>query len=340
MKLKYFLITGILVFISVIYCNGQAINKIFDSYEEMRNSVVKNFQEGKFEEAANTLKDHLEIFPEKLMANTYNLSLCYGSLKEYNKGVDILMKGIENNVWYNKWAFEGEFWENYKTIDAFREFLKINNSKRLEAQKYSKPDILVLKPENFDKNKKYPLFIALHGGGGTIKVFKELWKSDIMNKEYIVAYLQSSQLAGMDSYTWDNMELANTEISNAFNKITNEYLVDSSNIVIGGFSAGGRASIYVASKSEIPIAGFVVLSPPVPDGFSQDDVLNIKKKNVRGTIISNSKDPRYADQRLMSGLFKENGVQYQFIETPAIGHWFPENLYELIDQSILFIRNK
>lgn len=340
MKKEFLLITGILFFIASLYCNGQTKNETFNTYEEMHKVVVNNFREEKFEEAIKLLNLHLEIFPEKLVSNSYNLALCYGKLELYEDGVDILMKGIENDIWYNKWGFEGEFWNPYKELEAFQEFLKINDLKRLEAQKHSKPDMLIVKPEGFDENKAYPLFIALHGGGGTMEGFRKLWKSELMQKEFIIAYLQSSQLSSMDGYTWDDMDLASSEISDAYKKIKNEYLIDTTDIIIGGFSAGSRASLAILTKSNIPFSGFIVLSPPKPEGFSTENVKDIKRKGIRGTIISNSKDPRFKDQRFMSELFKENGMQYQFIETPAIGHWFPENLDELIDQSIQFTRNK
>jgi len=340
MKKEYLLITVILFFLASSYCNGQTKDATFNTYEEMHKVVVNKFREEKFEEAIKLLNLHLEIFPEKLVSNSYNLALCYGKLELYDEGVGILMKGIEDGVWYNKWGFENEFWKSYKELEEFQEFIKINDSKRLEAQKHSKPDMLIVKPEGFDENKEYSLFIALHGGGGTMEGFRKLWKSELMLKEFIVVYLQSSQLSSMDGYTWDDMDLANSEISDAYKKILNVYLIDTSDIIIGGFSAGGRASIANCARSNIPFSGFIVLSPPMPDGFSSENAKEFKNKNIRGTIISNSKDPRYNDQRFMSDFFKENGMQYQFIETPAKGHWFPENLDELIDQSIQFIRNK
>lgn len=306
----------------------------------MHKVVVNNFREEKFEEAIKLLNLHLEILPEKLVSNSYNLALCYGKLELYKEGVDILIKGIENDVWYNKWRFEGVFWKPYKELEEFQEFLKINDSKRLEAQKHSKPDLLIVKPEGFDESNEYPLFIALHGGGGTMEGFRKLWKSELMQKEFIIMYLQSSQLISMDGYTWDDMDLANSEISDAYQKILNVYLIDTTDIIIGGFSAGGIASLANSARSNVPFSGFIVLSPPMPDGFSTENAKEFKNKNIRGTIISNSKDPRYKDQRFMSELFKENGMQYQFIETPAIGHWFPENLGEIIDQAIFHIRNK
>ena len=337
---KYLIVSGFLLFIFATKSVGQSQNNIFKSYEEMHKVVVSNFRENKFDEAINILNKHLDVFPEKLVANTYNMALCYGELEQYNESVNILMKGIEGNVWYDKWVFEGEFWKPYKELEAFQNFLKNNDSKRLEAQKNSKPDMLIVKPKDYDQNKEYPVFFALHGGGGTMEGFKELWKSEVLQNEFIVVYLQSSQLISMDGYTWDDMEIVNTEITQAYNRVANEFLTDTNEIIIGGFSAGGRASLSTVIKSNIPFAGLIVLSPPMPEGFSKEGVENMKIKNIRGTIISNSKDPRYQDQRYMSELFNEVGMQYQFIETPAIGHWFPENLDELIDQSILFTRNK
>ena len=332
------LITGILFFLTSLYSYGQT--ETYSTYEEMHKVVVNNFREGKFEEAAKILNSNLEIFPEKLVSNTYNLALCYGNLEKYKEGADILMKGIETGVWYSKWGFEREFWKPYKELEEFQEFLKINEVKRIEAQKDSRPDMLIIKPDDFDASKEYPLFFALHGGGGTMKGFEKLWKSELMQKEFIIVYLQSSQLISMDTYTWDDMDIASYEITNAYIKILDEYLIDTTDIIIGGFSAGGRASLAALTKSNIPFSGFIILSPPMPEDFSSENVKFIKSKGIRGTIISNSKDPRFKDQRYMSELFKENGMQYQFIETPAIGHWFPENIDELIDHSIFFTRNK
>jgi hypothetical protein len=42
----------------------------------------------------------------------------------------------------------------------------------------------------------------------------------------------------------------------------------------------------------------------------------------------------------MADLFRDSGLQYQFIVTPNIGHWYPENLPEMIDQAIEHIRNR
>ena len=47
-------------------------------------------------------------------------------------------------------------------------------------------------PSGYDPAKKYPLFIALHGGG-----------------EFITAYVQSTQVASMTGFHWQDAAVTN-----------------------------------------------------------------------------------------------------------------------------------
>ena len=70
---------------------------------------------------------------------------------------------------------------------------------------------------------------------------------------------------------------------------------------------------------------------------SDEDIRQAVGRGVRGTILSTELDNRLEKQRRLSDRFRVLGLQYQFVVTPNIGHWYPENLDKLIDQAIAHI---
>lgn len=311
----------------------------FTNYAEMREHFGTLYQHKKYEEAADLLEKALDRFPDHVMANAYNLALTYGHLNQYEKGIRALQYALDRNVWFNIWAFDHEMWSPYKERDNFKRILSRNEALRQEAQKKAKPDLFVEAPEGYTNEKKYPLFIALHGGGGNIWNFKEVWKSERMKKEFVTAYVQSSQLVAMNGFSWtEDIEIAKREIVDAYHKVIGEYSIDKNEIIIGGFSSGGVAALEIVLCHSIPVAGFIVLCPAKPVSFVDKNIQDARRRGVRGTILTTEMDPRLSVQKEMVEIFKKKEFPYQFIVTPDIGHWFPEDLDRKIDDAIEHVR--
>lgn len=304
----------------------------------MRAHAMKLYQQKEYAEAAEILEKALTQFPDHLHANTFNLALMYVLLNDADKALEILEYGLDQGVLYGKYDFSDRIWAPLRKLEGFNSFNQKNEAKRQELQKAAEPKLEVFAPENFDKSKKYPLFIALHGGGENIEVFKPQWTSDLLKKDFIVAYPQSSQMITINGFNWtEDMEVTKKEIKEAYEKVIQKYPVDTSLVIIGGFSSGGVASLEVVLDDTIPAIGFVVLCPAKPDGFMGERVSKAKERGIRGTLITTEMDPRLPDQKDMAAIMKAEGFDLEFIVTPNIGHWYPENLAELIDTAISHI---
>jgi predicted esterase len=338
---KVFFYAWILMAVFVVSEGQKTDKERFSSYEEMRAHVGKLYQQKRYAEAAEVLEKALVQFPDHLHANTFNLALMYTQVKEYEKAMKALVYGLEQGVWFGKYELNNEIWDPLEEMEGFEEFKKKNDAERMEAQKSVQPKLEVLVPQNYDKSKKYPLFIALHGGGENVDIFKPQWTSDLLKKEFIVAYPQSSQLVSMSGYNWtEDIELTKKEIQKAYEKILQDFSVDPSQVIIGGFSSGGVASLEAILDTVIPVIGFVVLCPAKPDDFSPEKIGEVKSRGIRGTLITTEMDPRLRDQKEMAAIMKAEGLPHEFIVTPNIGHWYPENLAEMIDAAIAHIRKK
>ena len=313
----------------------------FSTYQEMREYMGKLFEQKKYQEAADLLESVLDRFPEHIHANTWNLAFMYAQLKEYDKGIKALQYALDHGVFFGKYDFGQEFWAPLKELESFKKIMTQNAIIVQEAQKQAKSELEVLLPDNFSTEKSYPLFIALHGGGGNIAGFKNNWISPQMKSEFITAYVQSSQLIAMDGYNWtEDIELSKKEIADAYYQVLEKYSVDKDEVIIGGFSSGGVAALEVILSNTLPLAGFIALCPAKPESFSAEKVLAAKKRGIRGTLLTTEMDPRLPDQKEMAEVFKTVDIPHQFIVTPNIGHWFPEDLQNKIDEAIEHIRKK
>jgi len=60
-------------------------------------------------------------------------------------------------------------------------------------------------------------------------------------------------------------------------------------------------------------------------------------KNIKGIILTGEKDGSLPDQNEMVKIFEETGFPHLFIVNTDLGHWFPENLSEQIDEALAYI---
>lgn len=313
----------------------------FASYAEMRTEVGKLYGEKKFTELASLLEWGLEQFPDHLMANSFNLLITYARLNQPAKGIRVMKIALKRGIWFGKYTFENEMFAPYKKQRKFQALLRENNRLMDAARKNCKPDLKVLTPENYQADRQYPLFIALHGGGENLEQFMPRWTSKKLKESFIVAYPQSSQLIAMDGYNWtEDMSLSLREIAAAVDQVIGQYPVDKDRMYVGGFSSGGVAALEVVLQDTIPVRGFVLLCPAKPENFSAGDVARARSRGIRGTLITTEMDNRLDQQREMVKTFMQEGLQYQFVVTPNIGHWYPEDLGEKIDQALLHIDNR
>ncbi len=331
----------LLLAVSPLATQTQEKEKEFSTYAEMREHFGELYQQKKLKEAADLLEWALTRFPDHLEANAFNLALVYGQLKEYDKGIKTLKYAFDRGIWFSIYMFNQEDWAPFSEREEFKEMHTRNEALRQEAQKHAKPKILVLTPEKYNRQRKYPLFIALHGGGGNIEEFKEAWKSKKLSEEFILAYFQSFQLVSMNGYSWtEDLELAKKEISEAFHKVKKDYSVDEKEVIIGGFSSGGVAALEVSLSNVFPVAGFVVLCPAKSESFTSENVREAKERGLRGTLLTTEMDPRLSVQKEMVEVFESAGFPLRFVVTPNIGHWFPEDIEIKIDQAVDYIRQK
>jgi predicted esterase len=312
----------------------------FADYAAMRAHLGELHQQGRFEEAVELLESALEQFPDHFLANSYNLAFFCCLAKQYERGIQALQRGLDQGIWYGYYAFYDDLWAPCREFEQFKEIEAQNEAYRREEQAQARPELVVIPPSGYDAGNKSPLFIALHGGGGNMQELEDNWKSEKLEKEFIVALLQSSQVSNPGGFAWMDFELAKKEITEAYQSVVEQYAVDTEQLLMGGFSAGGITTLGIVLDDALPVRGFVVLCPRKPDNFEVEHVRDAKQRGVRGVILTTEMDPELPSQEEMVAAFEKEGLPCRFVVTPNIGHWFPQDFSAQIDQAIDYINKK
>jgi predicted esterase len=309
----------------------------FGTYQEMRAQLGELFKEKKYAEAAALLESALDRFPENVVANTYNLALARLYLGNPDKAIEALEEGHRRGVFYGLWDFNADLWVPVKSAPRFAAFQKENEARIAEAQKKSAMAMEAVLPAGYDPSHKYPLFLALHGGGESMADFKPNWTSPRLRGEFITVYIQSSQVANMKGFHWQDVAITRKELEAAYARALKQYPVDAGRVIIGGFSSGGFGSLVAALKGFVPVRGFIALCPEVPADIGDADILAAKARGLRGALLTTEADGRVEQQKALMNRLEKAGLAVEYHQTPAVGHWYPDDFSALLDRAIGFV---
>lgn len=247
-------------------------------------------------------------------------------------------------------------------IDRFADWLQLNNwlsksnydpaHKAYEKKSFAfAPDknlpYRILYPENYDRNKKYPLILVLHGGGerGNDNE-KQLTHGSKMfltpeNRTQYPAIVVFPQCPS-NSY-WSNSTIDRTKnpIVRTFNytdtstwplaatselvkKIAEEEAVDKSRIYITGLSMGGMGTFEAVYRNPNLFAAAAPIC-----GAGNDTLYNNSVKNTAFRIFHGDADVvvKVDYSRKMVARLKELKVPVEYIEYPGVNHTSWDNAF-------------
>ena len=304
------------------------------SYAEMRAYLGELFQQNKYAEAAAMLERVLDRFPDNVRANTFNLAAARALMGQPDKAIDALEDGLRRGAFYSRWDFDGAAMAPLKQHPRFAAFFQANLDRIAEADKKAVMKLEVATPAGYDPARRYPLFVALHGGGENVAMLKPNWVSPRLQAEFIVAYVQSSQVTDPTGFHWQDEARTRRDLQAAYAEVVARYPVDPDRVIVGGFSSGGFASLVTAFHQTLPARGFVALCPEVPATVTDADIKAAVTRGLRGSLLTTELDRRVQAQREFADRWKKLGLDGEFAVTPNIGHWFPKDFGQQLDRAI------
>jgi predicted esterase len=309
------------------------------TFKQVQKEIFKRFRAKEYEKVEALSQEALTRFPDKTHKITWRLAVLYLMAGKQKKCLEILEYGQERNIPYPIWPGAGPM-KQLESFEKFKKIVETNHRIQKELSANTKAELVVQTPKKYSDQETYPLFITLHGWAGNINTLRKYWKLKKAAREYITAFIQSSQVVEMDSFGWSDYQAGRKDIKQIYQQIMQQYPVDNQQVVIGGFSQGALMAVDIAINHIIPAIGFVALQPggDLPDTFNEKNVKKAANRGLRGTIITGPMDHYFQQQKEMDTIFQKTNLPHRFIVKRGFKHGFPWNLPRLIDAALSHIK--
>lgn len=250
----------------------------------------------------------------------YNIACCYSLLGNEKQALIWLNKAIDVGM-YN--FDQDEDFNNIKKSKGYKKAL-VRSSKLLEKIKNRTYEPVVLLPDGFDPQKKYPLLIAMHGYGGEPVNFSRAFKTAGSKKGYIICCPYAPEVMGKTSFNWGEWEQADRRIMETIAFLKAKYKIDEKKMIIAGFSQGGYYSYYMGLKHPDLFIGAIPIGPGY-DSDLEPMLAGAADAKMKFYVLMGELEPeeRIDDNIRAIKQFTKVGITASFNFFSGVGHAMP-----------------
>lgn len=333
MKTKLWFFLYIILFTTACYPQDITFNN-WDEVQTEINRIEGSKDYNAAIEFINSVKDN---FPENEFEVILESAYCYGKIGNLEAGLDKYEYGQQLGFFFGL-NFRSSVYAPYKESERFAKLIEKDRELRNAALEKSKTIYEVKLPENYNESNLYPAIVILHGGGRTLKDSQKHWISERTDKEFVKIFIQSYLHYTSKTFGWAGFDpRARKEMRECFDEVVGKYSIDTTKVIIGGISAGGSASIDFSINNIIPTNGFIGICPGKPREFDSERVKAANEKNVSGYILSGETDFYLERAKEMVAIFDETNFNYYFEIIEGMGHEYPKDFSERIEQALNFL---
>ncbi len=306
-----------------------------DEQAEARQFITEGmsaYSQKHYAEAIEPFKKAFVLRPT-YSAIAFNISCCYAMIGEHDSAFAWLEKAIELGVYKFD---DDEDLAPLRENERFQELIALGENKIKELQSKEWKPIIEL-PEDYKTGDVYPVVIGLHGFGMNPVDFATSLKAYVLPHRYILCCPYGTAIRGTTSFGWGEYEAAEKRILDALNDVRENYSLDTSRIVLLGYSQGGGNALYTAFSNPdrfhavISVAGYY-------EGLVLDSLLTQESaKNTSVYLMIGEKDYLFESNQKAEQAMQEHGMRVKLVVYPGLGHAFPANGVAEIGKALTWI---
>lgn len=206
-----------------------------------------------------------------------------------------------------------------------------------EAAAAARPTLMFAMPDTLPDAFGYPLLMVLHGNHSNAKVTAPLWTS-VADRGWVVAVPQSSEIgAAPDAFTWNDRERVAKELEVHFDKVKRATEIDTSRIVLAGFSAGASQALALALQRRFVVRAVVAVAPWLPKIDELGALVESGAgKVLRVYLVMGANDPSLPGARELVEVMQRRGMRVTLDERAGLGHDYPEDMDATLANALAF----
>lgn len=340
-KIQYSCLTSVMAIVLTLLVSDVTAQPIGEqeAFWKIRSEVRSLWFEGKYDQAIDLIENNREYFSDGFSEFTahFYLGLLHVDKGDYKKGFEALHAGMDKGYFYSFFPNTVQKIEQYPESAAL---LERNHRMREKSLDTTNVRFEVKLPEEYDTYRKYPLIIFLHGNNSSLNYAQEEWEGVNLETPAIIVFMQSSSPVSSYAYNWPDSKRSREDIRQTFLQVKEQYSIDESEIVIVGFSAGGRMSVDTILRRTIPAKGFIAICPPKPQQFDNSGILTAVNRGAKGAIIGGENDYLLTGQLEMAAQFKQQQFLLRVVIESDLGHEYPKDFGYQLNRSLEFIYNQ
>lgn len=275
--------------------------------------------------AAITAGSELEAQHPGSIVVSYNLACVYARHGDTSSALAWLKRSARNGLTAEDRLNTDTDLASLRELAGFSAVLeqvrsnRSNRESEISRRFAALPPLLEL-PKGWDRQTPAPLLICLHGYGGRADNLPPLWRRAARKLGAIVVAPWGQQPVG-DGSSWTDLHEALTIVELSIAWAREQYPIDTSRIVLSGFSQGGTMAHNIAVRRPQLLAGVI----PMACGYDQriDAPPTAADNAPRFYFMVGAEDRNTGQTRQAAAAFEAAGYRSELRIYPRAGHSFP-----------------
>lgn len=307
------------------------------TFDELRQQIFSLHHAGEYAAAAELLAQRQPDFPTaEEQARIMFWRVCFHSLGgDLPAALDTLQAAYDAGHWY------GSTWLR---VDS--DLTPLQGHPQFEALvarfQQRGHDLWANAPRSREEllaaTAPAPLLMALHGNNSAARTSVDFWRPAHAHGWHVVLPM-STQAASTDTARWDDDEWSLKDVRFHYDDLLASQAVTPAQVVVGGFSMGGRLALTLGLTQPFPIAGVIAVGPALGDGAERwrPTLENLRGTSVRVCLVIGQEDDAEMivnPARDLAALLVDYGIACQLHRYPDLGHAFPPDFASLLPEML------
>lgn len=294
---------------------SQLLDHTLELLENQGAEIARDYLESHHQGVRSTNRVQIENF-------RYCLAAVCG---EKDTALHILHDAImEEGYWYRPEVFEDE---DLKSLWEEPVFIQLRELSSIRYQKVLDESVPVC---TWKEKEGDTILLALHGNQETLEDAKKQW--EFMNStETQVEYFQSGEPDSYGIYRWEADGPGAQQLSGTLNKMEWETYHDQ---ILTGFSAGCNVIARGISEETVHCSKMIFVAPWLPsfDTIGYDSLCEPLKDTKVLIVCGEQDNDCLSSATELAHILKIHGIASTLNVIPQLGHGFPDNFAEIVQQ--------